>query len=1045
MIGTSRLLSVKTVQTKFLIISIPILLLSIAVLFALFELNAQHQATLKLHDKLDRLLVTQSAAMMTPVWNVADDQVKLMLDALAIDPDIRGAFVTDDADSLLGQVGLVAVGEFNAARDIVRVQGDERKVIGRISITLTDKRLQAETKTRLLLAGVLAVLLVLSVVASQLVAHRQTIGVPLERLLKAIKTSAHGGRRDPVQWNGRDEMATVVSAFNEMQVRQEAYEADLRNARDTLEQRVEDRTAELTKNQEELVEKEKALSDQLKFTEALIDTIPNPLWVKDTEARYVMFNRAYIEASGIRREDRIGKTVMEMEHLPLEQRTRMKQESMELLRTGGTQHNEQIRRWADGKDHNIMYWETAFYLADGDLGGLVGVHVDISEQKRAEEALRESEELFTTILDHMPAPVYLRDLEGHYKLINREYGKVYGVTKDDVRGKTPHEVFPKQQADKFRALDRAVLEEHRVQKTEETYSLPDGKHFLAVTKFPIFDLSGEVVGVGGVDVDITESKRAEEALAREKEILNTTLESMDQGISMFDNELRLISFNEKFLKILDLPPDRFKTGCTMEGGLRFNAERGDYGPGNVEEQVRERLELARKFEPHHFERSRPDGTVLEIRGLPTPSGGMVTTYTDITKRKRAEEALEEAYEVIKHQKERMEGELNVAHEIQMSMLPLTFPPFPQRQEFAVFATLQPAREVGGDFYDFFFIDEGRFCFCVGDVSGKGVPAALFMAVTKTLVKSRAANDFSPASILTHVNDELGRENDSCMFVTLFMGILDVKTGALAYTNAGHNPPYFLPRDGTAVRLDRCHGPVIGAMEGMVYQEDKVTVSPGDLLFLYTDGVTEAMDVKQQLYSEERLAALLSSRDFGSVEEIVDVTVADVWRFQGEGEQADDVTVLAVQFFGEPEGEALQVLELSITNRVDEITRVNQSFNAFAKRHGIAAAVRRKMNVVFDELLSNIVSHAYRDEGEHTIDLRAELSADRLAITITDDGRPFNPFTSAAPDTAVSMEERQMGGLGIHLVRNMMDEVSYKRRTDKNVVILVKHLEAGSDA
>ncbi len=177
-----------------------------------------------------------------------------------------------------------------------------------------------------------------------------------------------------------------------------------------------------------------------------------------------------------------------------------------------------------------------------------------------------------------------------------------------------------------------------------------------------------------------------------------------------------------------------------------------------------------------------------------------------------------------------------------------------------------------------------------------------------------------------------------------------------------------------------------------------------------------------------------------------MTVADVWRFQGEGEQADDVTVLAVQFFGEPEGEALQVLELSITNRVDEIVRVNQSFNAFAERHNIAAGVRRKMNVVFEELLSNIVSHAYRDKGEHTIDLRAELSSDRLAVTITDDGRPFNPFTSVAPyDTAASLEEREPGGLGIHLVRNMMDEVSYRRRTDKNVVILVKHLEAGSES
>jgi sigma-B regulation protein RsbU (phosphoserine phosphatase) len=255
-------------------------------------------------------------------------------------------------------------------------------------------------------------------------------------------------------------------------------------------------------------------------------------------------------------------------------------------------------------------------------------------------------------------------------------------------------------------------------------------------------------------------------------------------------------------------------------------------------------------------------------------------------------------------KERMEGELNAAKEIQMSMLPLTFPPFPQRSEFSVFATLAPAREVGGDFYDFFFIDEDRFCFCIGDVSGKGVPAALFMAVSKSLIKSRATADFSSASIITHVNNELGRDNDACMFVTVFLGILDVKTGALTYTNAGHNPPYLLQSDGGVIQLNQCHGLVVAAMEGTVYGEDKITVIPGDLLLTYTDGVTEAMDVNEALYSDERLTSLLSSRQFESTEEIVDVTVSDVWDFQGDAEQADDVTVLAIQYFGEPKGKAL---------------------------------------------------------------------------------------------------------------------------------------------
>jgi sigma-B regulation protein RsbU (phosphoserine phosphatase) len=245
----------------------------------------------------------------------------------------------------------------------------------------------------------------------------------------------------------------------------------------------------------------------------------------------------------------------------------------------------------------------------------------------------------------------------------------------------------------------------------------------------------------------------------------------------------------------------------------------------------------------------------------------------------------------------MESELNIGRDIQMSMLPIQFPAFPHRTEFDIYATLHPAREVGGDFYDFFLIDEDRICFGVGDVSGKGVGAALFMALTKTLIKSRASNDFSPASILTHVNDEVGRNNESCMFVTIWVGILDLTTGTLTYTNAGHNPPYLKRANGDLLRLDARHGPVVGAMEGIVYGEDALLIGAGDMALLYTDGVTEAMDPNEQLYDERSLVEVLETREFPSVQDLVQATVDDVWRFQSDAVQADDVTVLAIQFLG----------------------------------------------------------------------------------------------------------------------------------------------------
>ena len=199
--------------------------------------------------------------------------------------------------------------------------------------------------------------------------------------------------------------------------------------------------------------------------------------------------------------------------------------------------------------------------------------------------------------------------------------------------------------------------------------------------------------------------------------------------------------------------------------------------------------------------------------------------------KQSMDELQATYAIIKKHSDRMEQELNVGHDIQMSMLPLEFPPFPERSEFSLHATLKPAREVGGDFYDFFFVDDDHLCLVVGDVSGKGVPAALFMAVTKTMIKSQATDDPSPASIITRVNDDLSADNPASMFVTLFIAIVNTRTGEFRFTNAGHNPPYILRGDKLEC-LDQRHGPIIGAVEGVAFREDRASLTadryPADL-------------------------------------------------------------------------------------------------------------------------------------------------------------------------------------------------------------------------
>jgi len=269
-------------------------------------------------------------------------------------------------------------------------------------------------------------------------------------------------------------------------------------------------------------------------------------------------------------------------------------------------------------------------------------------------------------------------------------------------------------------------------------------------------------------------------------------------------------------------------------------------------------------------------------------GGLSAHITVALERARLIEAYVE--------KQRMEETLKLAHDIQMSMVPKIFPPFPDRSEFDIFATLAPAKEVGGDFYDFFFIDNDHLCFAVGDVSGKGVPASLFMAVTKTLFRATASNGGTPGEILARLNAEICRDNDSCMFVTLFCAILNIRTGQVDYGNGGHNPPYYLHQRGVSP-LENPGGRVLGLVEQSPYASGRMILAPGEALLLYTDGVTEAMNPSETLYSDQRLEQFLGTNRGSAPRQIIGDLIGDVKQFAGGAPQSDDITVLALLYFG----------------------------------------------------------------------------------------------------------------------------------------------------
>lgn len=246
------------------------------------------------------------------------------------------------------------------------------------------------------------------------------------------------------------------------------------------------------------------------------------------------------------------------------------------------------------------------------------------------------------------------------------------------------------------------------------------------------------------------------------------------------------------------------------------------------------------------------------------------------------------------EKERIESELKIAHSIQTSMLPRIFPPFPNRKEIDIYASMEPAKEVGGDFYDFFFIDEKKLCFVMADVSGKGVPAALFMVITKTLLKNQALLGLPVEEILTTVNNQLCADNDECMFVTAFLGILEVDTGRLTFSNAGHNPP-LLYKNGDYDWVECKKGFVLAGMENTKFQGSELTLNSGDTLFLYTDGVTEAMDLDSKLFSDGRLKTTLNRLKDLSGKELAEGVRNEIREHVGEAMQSDDITMMVLKF------------------------------------------------------------------------------------------------------------------------------------------------------
>ena len=387
--------------------------------------------------------------------------------------------------------------------------------------------------------------------------------------------------------------------------------------------------------------------------------------------------------------------------------------------------------------------------------------------------------------------------------------------------------------------------------------------------------------------------------------------------------------------------------------------------------------------------------------------------------------------------ERISTELNLASNIQANMLPNIFPAFPERNDFDIYATMTPAKEVGGDFYDFFMVDDNHLALVMADVSGKGIPAAMFMVIAKTLIKDHAQLGLSPAEVFTRCNNILCEGNEAGLFVTAWMGILDLTSGNLVYANAGHNPPVMMI-DGQTSYLKTNPGFVLAGLEGFKYKEFEMKLSRGDKLFLYTDGATEATNLNDELYGEDRLLNCLSNLPKGTnCSDALHAVRADIDKFVGEAEQFDDLTLLAFDYQEKNMNNTTEerTYDADVSKLHDVLAFVEEGL----EKHEANMKASMTISVALEEMFVNVAHYAYPDQkGKVTVGMR--FIDDDVEIHLFDSGIPFNPLAKKDPDITLKAEEREIGGLGIYMVKQSMDECTYERKNNQNHFMMRKKIK-----
>lgn len=528
---------------------------------------------------------------------------------------------------------------------------------------------------------------------------------------------------------------------------------------------------------------------------------------------------------------------------------------------------------------------------------------------------------------------------------------------------------------------------------------------LATYSYPVLDPSGQMAAVCGLDID----------LSWLGDTLNTNLPYQSTFGLLLTREGKLVAGPS---------PDKVSPALLEEVLEAVNGGRAapkDYSIRTARLNRAPEWQIARVYKldeiMERMRRMRLQLLLMVLLGLGILSF-MINRYA------RNERNLRQSSE----EQARMSGELAVAAKIQQAMLPTSFPA-------CIYGTVEPAREVGGDLFDYFTRD-GKLFFCIGDVTGKGVPSAMVMSVMHSLFRMVSRRFESPSQILRVLNKELCHQNDSGMFVTFFVGCLDLYSGELCFGNAGHDKPFVLA-DEISLLPTKAHLP-LGVFPDTVFEDQRMTLAPGTTLLLYTDGLTESKNARRELFGRDGvLGALKEALAAGAVspQELISALSKAAHTFSGEVPQNDDLTLLVLRF--EP-GELLRD-EIVLSNDTSRIAELSEFIKDYLGKLGLERKTLSGIRLALEESVVNVMNYAYPEGETGMVKVLADSNRKEVRFTIIDSGRPFDPTTVLEADTTLDAQNRPIGGLGILLTRKLMSSISYSRRDGQNVLTLTKSI------